>query len=110
MMSSHFEDFPRGVIENKIILADCGLIDPDDIDHYLARWICGLAVLEMEPHAVIEEIKSAKLRDDRQGFHSVKWERCFQAEGPLNMLSVMLMRVTPVLLWTGLSWNQTLIS
>jgi len=31
-----FEDFPRGVIEKKIILADCGLINPDDIDHYLA--------------------------------------------------------------------------
>ncbi|HAF17711.1 MAG: NADH-ubiquinone oxidoreductase-F iron-sulfur binding region domain-containing protein [Thermacetogeniaceae bacterium] len=80
-----FEDFPRGVIENKIILADCGLIDPDDIDHYLARdgYAALAKVLEMEPYAVIEEIKSAKLRGrGGAGFPTgVKWERCFQAEG-----------------------------
>ena len=80
-----FEDFPRGVIEKKIILADCGLIDPDDIDHYLARdgYAALAKVLEMEPYAVIEEIKSAKLRGrGGAGFPTgVKWERCFQAEG-----------------------------
>ncbi len=80
-----FEDFPRGVIEKKIILADCGLINPDDIDHYLARdgYAALAKVLEMEPYAVIEEIKSAKLRGrGGAGFPTgVKWERCYQAEG-----------------------------
>lgn len=80
-----FEDFPRGVIEKKIILADCGLINPDDIDHYLARdgYAALAKVLEMEPYAVIEEIKSAKLRGrGGAGFPTgIKWERCYQAEG-----------------------------
>ena len=80
-----FEDFPRGVIEKKIILADCGFIDPNDIDHYLARdgYAALAKVLEMEPYAVIEEVKSAKLRGrGGAGFPTgVKWERCFKAEG-----------------------------
>jgi len=80
-----FEDFPRGVIEKKIILADCGLINPDDIDHYLARdgYAALAKVLEMEPYAVIEEIKASKLRGrGGAGFPTgVKWERCYQAEG-----------------------------
>ena len=80
-----FQDFPRGVIEKKIILADCGLIDPDDIDHYIAKdgYAALSKVLEMEPLAVIEEIKDAKLRGrGGAGFPTgIKWERCYQAEG-----------------------------
>lgn len=80
-----FEDFPRGVIEKKIILADCGLIDPDDINQYLAKdGYAGLAkVLEMDPFAVIEEIKNAKLRGRGGGGFptGIKWERCYHAEG-----------------------------
>lgn len=80
-----FEDFPRGVIEKKIILADCGLIDPDDIDHYLAKdgYAALAKVLEMDPLAVIEEIKDAKLRGrGGAGFPTgIKWEMCYKAEG-----------------------------
>lgn len=80
-----FEDFPRGVIEKKIILADCGFIDPDDIDHYIAKdgYAALSKVLEMEPRAVIEEIKDAKLRGrGGAGFPTgIKWERCYEAKG-----------------------------
>lgn len=80
-----FEDFPRGVVEQRIILADCGLIDPDDIDHYLAKdgYAALSKVLEMDPLAVIAEIKEAKLRGrGGAGFPTgVKWERCYQADG-----------------------------
>lgn len=80
-----FEDFPRGVIEKKIILADCGLINPDDIDHYLAKdgYAALSKVLEMEPLAVIKEIQDAKLRGrGGAGFPTgIKWERCYKAEG-----------------------------
>jgi NADH-quinone oxidoreductase subunit F len=80
-----FEDFPRGVIEKKIILRDCGLIDPDDIDHYLAKdgYAALAKVLEMEPSAVIDEIKDAKLRGrGGAGFPTgVKWEFCYKAKG-----------------------------
>lgn len=32
-----FTDFPRGAYEQKIILEHCGFIDPEDIDHYIAK-------------------------------------------------------------------------
>lgn len=80
-----FEDFPRGVIEKKIILADCGLIDPEDIDHYIARdgYAALARILGAEPFSVIKEIKEAKLRGrGGAGFPTgIKWEKCYQAEG-----------------------------
>jgi NADH-quinone oxidoreductase subunit F len=80
-----FEDFPRGVIEKKIILADCGLIDPEDIDHYIARdgYAALASILGTEPFDVIKEIKDSKLRGrGGAGFPTgIKWERCYQAEG-----------------------------
>ncbi len=80
-----YEDFPRGVIEKKIILADCGLIDPEDIDHYIARdgYAALAGVLKREPLYVIEEIKESKLRGrGGAGYPTgLKWERCYLEEG-----------------------------
>lgn len=80
-----FEDFPRGIIEKKIILADCGLIDPEDVDHYIARdgYAALAGVLERDPFNVIEEIKESKLRGrGGAGYPTgLKWERCHLAEG-----------------------------
>ncbi|RQD77645.1 MAG: NADH-quinone oxidoreductase subunit F [Candidatus Syntrophonatronum acetioxidans] len=75
-----FTDFPRGVYEKKIILEKCGFIDPEDIDHYLAKdGYEGLAKsLEMDPEEVIAIIKDSKLRGrGGAGFPAgVKWEIC----------------------------------
>ncbi len=83
-----FGDYPRGVYEQKIILADCGLIDPQDIDHYLATGGYGALAkaLSMEPAAVIAEIKNSQLRGrGGAGFPTgLKWEICRQAPGPLK--------------------------
>jgi NADH-quinone oxidoreductase subunit F len=80
-----FADYPRGIYEHKIILADCGLIDPGNIDHYLARdGYSGLAkALATEPDRVIAEIKESKLRGrGGAGFPTgVKWETCKNAPG-----------------------------
>lgn len=80
-----FDDYPRGIYEQKIILADCGLIDPEEIDHYLARdGYGGLAkALATDPGAAIAEIKEAKLRGrGGAGFPTgVKWEYCKNAPG-----------------------------
>ncbi|PKM41645.1 MAG: NADH-quinone oxidoreductase subunit F [Firmicutes bacterium HGW-Firmicutes-8] len=83
-----FGDYPRGVYEQKVILADCGLIDPENIDDYLA---CGgygalAKALAMKPEEVIAEIKDAQLRGrGGAGFPTgIKWETCHDTPGPLK--------------------------
>lgn len=80
-----FSDFPRGVYEQKVVLADCGLIDPDNIDHYLARdgYAALAKALTGEPAAVVAEIKDSKLRGrGGAGFPTgIKWETCMNAAG-----------------------------
>ncbi len=80
-----FADFPRGVYEKKIILADCGLIDPEDIDHYIAHdgYAALAKALSMGPAEVLEEIKNSKLRGrGGAGFPTgLKWEACRNASG-----------------------------
>ncbi len=80
-----FADYPRGVYEKKIILELCGLIAPDDIDHYLAHdGYAGLArALQRDPGEVVEEVKRSGLRGrGGAGFPTgVKWEICRSAKG-----------------------------
>lgn len=75
-----FSDFPRGVYEQKIILEHCGFIDPEDIDHYIAKggYAALSKVLNMQPQEVIDEIKAANLRGrGGAGFPAgIKWEAC----------------------------------
>ncbi len=80
-----FDDYPRGIYEKRIILADCGLIDPEDIDHYLARdgYSALAKALTSDPAWLIEEIKTSKLRGrGGAGFPTgIKWEACKNAHG-----------------------------
>ncbi len=80
-----FADYPRGIYEQKIILADCGLIDPGDIDHYLARdGYSSLAkVLTTDPDLVLAEIKESNLRGRGGACFPTgdKWETCKNASG-----------------------------
>ena len=61
----------------RIVLRNCGIIDPTNIDHYLARGgYSGMArALAMSPDAVIEEMKASGLRGrGGAGFPTgVKW-------------------------------------
>lgn len=78
-----FYDFPRGIIENKIVMENCGFIDPENIDHYLATGgyeaLC--AALRQEPAGVVEEIKASGLRGrGGAGFPTgIKWETCLNS-------------------------------
>jgi NADH-quinone oxidoreductase subunit F len=71
----------------KIVLRNCGLINPDDIEEYIA--IGGYQALykvliDQNPAAVIEQIKAAKLRGrGGAGFLTgTKWEFLAKAPGP----------------------------
>ncbi len=75
------EDFPRGIYERKIILDQCGFIDPKDIDHYLFKdgYEGLLKTLGMEPQEVLDIIKDSRLRGrGGAGFPTgTKWEICY---------------------------------
>ena len=84
-MLPSFQDFPRAQYEQKIILKNCGFIDPTEIEHYIAdSGYEGLVrALEKTPGEVIEEIKKSGLRGrGGAGFTTgTKWEYCRQARG-----------------------------
>jgi NADH-quinone oxidoreductase subunit F len=80
-----FADFPRAAYEKKVVLRNCGHIDPTDIDHYIANGgYEGLAgVLQMSPEKIITEVKKSGLRG-RGGagfFTGEKWEKCRDTRG-----------------------------
>ena len=76
---------PRAEHERKLILKNCGHIDAEDIDQYLA--VGGYAALakalEMEPTKVIDEVKASGLRGrGGAGFSTGdKWAIAREAEG-----------------------------
>jgi len=78
-------DFPRAKYEKKIILKNCGQIDPTDIDHYIATggYSALVKVLQMLPEKTIDEIKKSGLRGrGGAGFPTgQKWEVCHNASG-----------------------------
>ncbi len=80
-----FADFPRAVYEKKVVLRNCGHIDPTDIDHYIANdGYAGLArALQMSPEEIIADIKESGLRGrGGAGFPTGdKWEKCRHAPG-----------------------------
>jgi len=74
------EEFPRGVIEQKLLLKNCGMIDPLDINDYIRRegYAALARSLDGDPEKVLEEIKQAYLRGrGGAGFPAgIKWEHC----------------------------------
>lgn len=78
-------DYPRGFYEQRIVTELCGLIDPEDIDQYLARegYAALARVLGMDPGEVVAQIKESKLRGrGGAGFPTgLKWETCRNAPG-----------------------------
>ncbi len=80
-----FEDFPRGVYEQKLILEQCGHIDARNIDSYIARkgYSALAGALEQNPQAVLDQVKEANLRGrGGAGFPAgLKWEACIKAGG-----------------------------
>ena len=73
-----FNELPMIRPQVRIALRNCGLIDPENIDHYIARGgYSGLQrALKMQPEDVIKEIKDSGLRGrGGAGFPTgLKWE------------------------------------
>ncbi|MBI2868751.1 MAG: NADH-quinone oxidoreductase subunit F, partial [Chloroflexi bacterium] len=78
-------DLPMLKPQVRIVLRNCGLIDPENIAHYIARGgYSGMArALKMKPEEVIAEIKKSGLRGrGGAGFPTAtKWELCRQSPG-----------------------------
>jgi NADH-quinone oxidoreductase subunit F len=77
-------DFPRAQYENKIILKNCGQIDPTNINQYIAHdgYVALAKALQIPPDDVIAEIKESGLRGrGGAGFPAgQKWLACRRAQ------------------------------
>lgn len=81
-----YEDLPFFKKQEKIVLRNCGFINPDDIEEYIARGgysALRKALTSMTPEQVIDEIKKSGLRGrGGAGFPTgLKWEFCRKAAG-----------------------------
>ncbi len=80
-----FNDFPRSQYEQKIILKNCGHIDPTDIDHAIANggYAALAKALQMTPEDVIDEVGKSGLKGrGGAGFPTgQKWHICRHERG-----------------------------
>ncbi|MGB2800315.1 MAG: NADH-quinone oxidoreductase subunit NuoF [Dehalococcoidia bacterium] len=80
-----FSDFPRAQYEKKVVLKNCGQIDPEQIEHYIAQggYAALAKALQMRPEDIIDEVKRSGLRGrGGAGFPTgQKWETCRNAAG-----------------------------
>jgi len=80
-----FSDHPMMTGQVRHVLRNCGVIDPVDVSHYLARdgYRGFLQALELGPDKTLEEVKKAGLRGrGGAGFPTWrKWQFCRSAEG-----------------------------
>ena len=85
-----FYDLPMLKAQVRVVLRNCGLIDPQDIDHYLAKdgYVGALNAFHKGPEGVIAEIREAGLRGrGGAGFPTFrKWEICRNAPGNLKYM------------------------
>ncbi|MCL0061068.1 NADH-quinone oxidoreductase subunit NuoF, partial [Dehalococcoidia bacterium] len=85
----HYSEVPFYAKQQRIVLGNCGMIDPENIDEYIARGgyeALGKALFEMSQEDVIEEIKRSGLRGrGGAGFPTgLKWEFTYRAPGEVK--------------------------
>ncbi|HOY68303.1 MAG TPA: NADH-quinone oxidoreductase subunit NuoF [Candidatus Ozemobacteraceae bacterium] len=81
-----FKDLPYFKKQKRVVLKNCGTLDPDSIDEYIAKdgYKALTKVLDMTPRAVVDEIKASGLRGRGGGGFPTgsKWEFAFNQPGP----------------------------
>ncbi len=82
----HYKDIPFYSKQHRIALKNCGYINPDNIDEYIARdgyQALVKALTEMTPEQVVEEVKTSGLRGRGGGGFptGLKWSFCAAAKG-----------------------------
>jgi NADH:ubiquinone oxidoreductase subunit F (NADH-binding)/NAD-dependent dihydropyrimidine dehydrogenase PreA subunit/(2Fe-2S) ferredoxin len=75
----------------KVVLSDCGEVDPEDIDSYIGRGgyeATKKVLMAMTPHEIIEVIRASGLRGrGGAGFSTgTKWDMAIKAPGPIKYL------------------------
>lgn len=75
--------------QHRIALRNCGVIDPENIEHYIAQGgyqALRKAVCELEPTGIIDIIKTSGLRGrGGAGFPTwFKWDACRKAQGDIK--------------------------
>ncbi|TRZ53004.1 MAG: NADH-quinone oxidoreductase subunit NuoF [Dehalococcoidia bacterium] len=87
---SKFFELPMLKPQVRVALRNCGLIDPENINHYIANGGYGglVKALAMTSEEVIEEIKKSGLRGrGGAGFPTgVKWEFCRKSPGTVKYI------------------------
>jgi NADH:ubiquinone oxidoreductase subunit F (NADH-binding)/(2Fe-2S) ferredoxin len=85
-----FDELPMIRPQKRIALRNCGLIDPEEITHYLAQGGYGglHRALQMRPDEVIKEVKDSGLRGrGGAGFPTgMKWEFAHKAPGQIKYI------------------------
>ncbi len=81
-----YADLPFFKHQQRIVMRNCGVIDPDSIDDYIANGGYSAfvkALFEMKPEQVIEEVKTSNLlgRGGAAFPAGMKWEQCRRASG-----------------------------
>jgi NADH-quinone oxidoreductase subunit F len=80
-----FFDLPMLAPQERVVLRNCGFIDPSDFSHYLATdgYAGFLRALELGPQGIIDEVERAGLRGrGGAGFPTYrKWQICRDAPG-----------------------------
>jgi NADH-quinone oxidoreductase subunit F len=83
-------DMPMLKPQERIILKNCGYINPEKISHFIARGgYCGLdRALKMTQEQIIDEVKKSGLRGrGGAGFPAAtKWQLCRQAADPVKYI------------------------
>ncbi len=82
----HYKEIPFYGKQHRIVLSNCGYINPDNIDEYISRdgyQALGKCLTEMNPAAVIDEIKKSGLRGRGGGGFptGMKWGFCAASPG-----------------------------
>jgi NADH:ubiquinone oxidoreductase subunit F (NADH-binding)/NAD-dependent dihydropyrimidine dehydrogenase PreA subunit/(2Fe-2S) ferredoxin len=85
-----FFDIPMLKSQVRLVLRNCGFINPEEIEHYLARdgYVGLTKALQMSPEAVLDEVKESGLRGrGGSGFPTArKWEICRSNPGNTKYL------------------------